>query len=245
MSVVTQSPARIKILAAIAWAAAWGPPLAAGRMFFPLYHRGAISIPFGDLVVAFSFWWAMAGAILLITLTGPDGSLPAGSRRIVVATLAGMVTGGVTAALVACGMGFSLHSVALMLDLDVWPLGYRGPEPFLSAGLIIGITLAIIIALGFSGIARRLSSASRSSVRIVWDVSLRMCLIAVAIRLAGYTIASSSFFQYGLLGGGLLDSNSSASGISLVVSSSISDALFGLWSSHSLLRLQPEAVAKR
>ncbi len=123
-------------------------------------------------------------------------------------------------------------------------MGYRGPEPFLSAGLIIGITLASIITLGFSGIARRLSSASRSSVWIVWDVSLRMCLIAVAIRLAGYAIASCSFFQYGLLAGDLLDFDSSDSGIFLVMSSSIGGALFGLWPSHSLLRLQPEAVAE-
>jgi hypothetical protein len=243
-------PAGTTALAALAGAVAWAFPNLINPFLFilyrifpflpdlPKYHPEPYTINLGDLTFSYSLAGIIAGALFLIGLRSlpvhrDRDSRPVLSLPIVVWTPISMAIGGAVASLFAYGVGFSPKFRGLMYFFEIDPLDNRGPEPFLSAGLIIGVSFAAIMFLFFSGILKQYASAGNSSARIALGIVFRLSLIALATRFVISSFAFWSFFTYTPIGHSILF---------YFMIPIISGAIFGAWGWKSASRLRP-AVA--
>ena len=208
MTTSNRFPTSYTILAGLAGAVAWAAPYLILPFIprFPTYKSPPYQIALTEVTISYSVAGIIAGGLFLIGLrvlpiNRERYSRPAFSSAIVLAALVGMAIGGAFASIFGFGVGFSQTGYSMMASLGVLGKALdKGPEPFLSIGLVIGTALAAIIICSFSGIMKQFALSKNSPVRITLEIALKASGMALIGRLLVYTIEFSSFATYTTFG---------------------------------------------
>lgn len=227
-------PRGTTLLAAAAGALAWTLPLILGGLLYlifpflpriPAYDVAPYHIPLGELTIGYSLGAAISGGLFLLGLRylpmgRSRGGRPALSWRIVLSALFGLALGGAVTSLFAYGVGFmpDARHVTFLLDID--PQGVRGPEPYMTIGLVLGVAFASCTFLPLSGILKQKGATGDSPFRTGLGMVRNLCIAALVTRLAISSFASWSFFTYSDFGEAIL--------FYLLVPL-VSGAIFGVW----------------
>jgi hypothetical protein len=207
MTTSNRFPTSYTILAGLAGAVAWVTPYLILPFIpgFPPYESPPYKIHLTELTISFSVAGMVATCLFLMGLGvlpfSKSYPRPALSPTTIFAALVGMAVGGAFAALFGFGIGFSPMGYSMMASLDV--LGKvldKGPEPFLSIGLVIGTALAAIITSSFSGFTKQLAPAKYSPSRATLDMALKASGMALIGRVLVCSIEFSSFASYTAFG---------------------------------------------
>lgn len=237
-------PRGTTFLAAIAGALAWTLPLILENFLYlifpflpdiPLYDAGAYRIRLGELTIGYSLGAVIAGGVFLLgvrflPMGRSGGQRPALSWRTVLAVLLGLALGGVATSMVAYGLGFTLDAQHLMFQLDIDPVGVRGPEPYMTVGLVLGVAVACVLFLALSGILTQNAEARHNAFRTGLGMVRNLCIAALVTRFLISSLASWSFFTYSAFGESIL--------FYLLVPL-VSGTLFGVWGWTSVSNGRP------
>jgi hypothetical protein len=192
MNINRQYPVSYTIVAGLAGAIAWGFPYLVDPFLqlirfmpdFPIYEVPPFQVPLAKLTFSYALTGIIAGSLFLagirfLPINRKRYSRPAFSLATALSILVGLAIGGASAILIGLLAGSSYIGWKLADSLG---FGFLSGEPYLSIGWVLGVALAAIIIVFFSGIIWQLTLGKDSPLERTLKIALDISGIALVIR---------------------------------------------------------------